>query len=152
MTADSANAYLRTKVMTASPAQLRLMLIEGAIKFARQGRDGMASKDYEACYNGLTQAKSIILELINCLRPEVDPDLCAKLSALYTFMYRRLIDANLEKKPEIVDEVLSLLDYERETWVLLMERLAEEKANGGAAAGAPAPATTVDRTPLSVEG
>lgn len=149
MTADSANAYLRTKVMTASPAQLRLMLIEGAIKFAIQGRDGLASKDYAASYNGLTQAKSIILELINCLRPEVDADLCAKLSALYTFMYRRLIDANLEKKPAIVDEVLALLEYERETWVMLMERLAEEKAGA-----TPAATSTVaaDRTPLSVEG
>lgn len=127
MIADTTNAYLRTKVMTASPAELRLMLIDGAIKFARQGRDGLAAKDYEACYNGLSQSKSIILELINCLRPEVDRELCSKLSALYTFMYKRLLDATMERSPAIVDEVLSLLEYERETWVLLMEQLAVEQ-------------------------
>ncbi|MEC9374482.1 MAG: flagellar export chaperone FliS [Planctomycetota bacterium] len=155
MTVDSANAYLRTKVMTASPAELRLMLIEGAIKFCRQGRDGLAARDYEACYNGLSQAKAIILELINGLRPEIDAELCSKLSALYTFMYRRLLDATLEKSPEIVDEVVKLLDYERETWVLLIERLAEERHTGpapeshestAAVAGAPR------HSPLSIEG
>lgn len=130
MTADSANAYLRTKIMTASPAELRLMLIDGAIKFARQGADGLQRKDYEASYNGLSQCKAIILELINCLRPEVDRELCSKLSALYTFMYRRLIDAGLEKSVAIVEEVVSLLEYERETWVMLMGKLADEVAAG----------------------
>jgi len=166
MSPDKANAYLRTKVMTASPAELRLLLIEGAIKFSRQGRDGLAAKDYEACYNGLSQAKSIILELMSSLRPEVDPELCSQLSSLYTFMFRRLLDAMLEKKPEIVDEVVSLLEYDRETWMLLMEKMAKEQASGGPAApkSAPAPGSGAGpmhgaqpdeartRVPLSIEG
>ncbi len=157
MTADTANAYLRTKVLTASPAELRLLLIEGAIRFARQGREGLASRNFEASYAGLTQAKAIVLELINCLRPEVDPDLCAKLSSLYTFMYKRLIDANLEKSPEIVEEVIGLLEYERETWVMLMERLVQDSsaatgdvaAHAGAARSSERPEA---RAPLSIEG
>jgi len=147
MNAESANAYLRTKVMTASPAQLRLMLIEGAIRFARQGREGLAEKDFEACYNGFSQAKSIILELINSLRPEIDPDLCSKLSGLYTFMYRRLLEASMEKDPEIADEVIELLEYDRETWVMLMDKLTTEGADPNASAADPA-----ERQPLSLEG
>jgi len=148
MTTSNANAYLRTKVMTASPAELRLLLIDGAIKFARQGREGLAAKDFEACYEGLSQAKSVILELINCLRPEVDPDLCAKLSSLYTFMYRRLLDATLEKDAAIVDEVISLLEYDRETWVMLMDQLGAER-RGGAAETTPDPTPSRPQAPAA---
>jgi flagellar protein FliS len=140
MTTDSkasetkAQAYLRTKVMSASPEELRLMLIDGAIRFTRQGRDAIERKDWEGVYEGFTKAKEILLELINALRPEVDPDLCSRLSALYTFMYRRLLDASLEKSAAIADEVIELLEYDRETWVMLMDKLAEERGRGAAPA------------------
>ena len=52
-------------------------------------------------------------------------------------MYRRLVDASQEKKPAIVDEVLKLLRYERETWSMLLEKLAEENQSAG----------TLDETP-----
>ena len=72
MTSDTANAYLRTQVMTASPEQLRLMLLEGAIKFARQGREAITKKDHENVYNGFSRARNIVLELTNT-KPDVDP-------------------------------------------------------------------------------
>ncbi len=113
------------------------MLIEGAIKFARQGRDGLVANDSERMYNGLSQAKAIVMELISSLRPEVDAELCTKVSSLYTYMYRRLLDANLEKSAGPVDEVIQLLEYERETWEMLMQRLTSEarefEAMGGGA-------------------
>lgn len=154
MTTETANAYLRTKVFTASPAELRLMLIEGAIKFARQGRDGLAEGDHEKTYQGLSRSKSIILELMNSLRPEIDHDLCENLTALYTYMYKRLIEANLEKDPAIVDEVISLLEYDRETWVMLMDKLAKE---GGEAPTSPAMSgedtdPSEQRSTISLEG
>ncbi|RMD60969.1 MAG: flagellar export chaperone FliS [Planctomycetota bacterium] len=127
MSTQEINPYLRTKVLTASPEELRLMLLEGAIRFARQGRDGMARKDHEATYQGLSQAKAIIMELINALRPEVNPELCQRMTALYVFMYKRLLEANLEKSVEMIDEVIELLEYERETWVMLMDKLRQER-------------------------
>src|SRR5438034_2772077 len=101
MTAEStpANAYLRTKVMTASPEELRLMLLDGAIKFARQGREGLAAKDFEASYNGISQSRDIILELLTTIRPEYDPELCERVKAVYTFMYSEMVAASLEKSP-----------------------------------------------------
>jgi len=151
MTRDTTNAYLRTKVMTASPAELRLLLIEGSIKFARQGREGLTEKNYEKSFEGLSQAKAILMELITSLRPEVDPDLCSRLTGLYTYMYRRLLEANLERSPEMVDEVVELLEYERETWTLLIQKLAKERGSAGGdtsdgESGQP------PRKPLSVQG
>lgn len=140
---DSANAYLRTKVMTASPEELRLMLLDGAIKFARQGRDGLDHRDYEASYNGISQCRDIVMELITTIRPEVDPDLCQRVRALYTFMYTELVEASMEKDVARVDKVIELLEYERETWALLMEKLAEDR---GVIPAEPEPRS------LSVEG
>lgn len=122
----NANAYLRTKVMTASPAELRLMLFDGAIRYAEQAKAGLTNRDYEAAYLGITRCQNILLELINALRPEHDPVLCEKLSALYTFMYTHLIKASSERNSALVDEVIQLLQYERETWSMLLERVAAE--------------------------
>jgi flagellar protein FliS len=126
MQQTATNPYLRTRVMTASPQQLRLMLFDGAIKFCRQGRDALERRDYEGVYNSLSRAQKIVLELNTSLNHQIDPDLCAKLSALYTFIYRRLVDANLNQGIEAVDEALDLLEHERETWRMLIEQL-----NGG---------------------
>lgn len=157
-TQDKASAYLRSKVFSASPEELRLMLLDGAIRFARQGREGLATKNFELSFSGLSSCKNILLELVTSMKVEIAPELCAKMRALYMFMYSRLIDANLEKSPAIVDEVIKLLEYERETWVLVMQRLVEERAAGishetatpiPSAPAAPSPGR---RVPLSIEG
>lgn len=145
---SNANAYLRTRVMTASPEELRLMLLEGAIKFAHQGREGLLRKDYEASYNGLTQCRNIVLELLGTMRPEFDPELCDRLKGLYTFMFTELVEASLSKTPDRVDAVIKLLDYERETWVMLIRQLGTERAAGTPPAATAEPKAA--RAPLSV--
>lgn len=126
MKAPTPNAYLRTKILTASPAELRLMLLDGAIRFAEQARAGLANKQYEACYEGVTRCQSILMELINGLRPEHDPELCKRMSGLYTFMYTELMKASSQRDPATVNQVIQLLQYERETWSMLLEQLAQE--------------------------
>jgi len=131
---NPANAYLRTRVMTASPEQLRLMLLDGAIKFARQGREGLASKDYEASYNGISQSRNIVLELLTSIRPEHDPELCDRVKAVYTFMYSEMVSASMEKSVARLDRVIQLLEYARETWSMLLDQLAKERGAPPAAA------------------
>lgn len=124
----SANAYLRTRVLTASPEELRLMLIDGAIRFATQGREGLAERNFEKSFEGISNCRNIITELMLTMRDEIDPDLCAKVRSLYSFMFQQLVDASLERSTEKLDVVLDLLAYERETWVMLMDQLARERA------------------------
>jgi flagellar protein FliS len=153
MAATPPNAYLRTKVMTASPAELRLMLLEGAIRFAEQARSGLERRDFEAVYTGVTRCQAILIELINALRPERDAELCDRLAALYTFMYTRLMTASSQRDASIAAEVLELLKYERETWVLLMKRLVREQAGGVTAeAREPAARPMAMGPTLSVQG
>lgn len=131
MTTLEPNAYLKTKVLTAGPAELRLLLIDGAIKFTEQGKAGLEKRNYEEVYNGISQCQQILMELTRSLNREIDPELCDRLSGLYTYMYGRLIEASTDKDVTKMDEVLELLRFERETWQMLREKMARE--NAGAA-------------------
>jgi flagellar protein FliS len=94
---NQANAYLATKVMTATPTELRLMLLDGAVRFCRQGRDGLAARDFEASFNGFTRCRAIIIELLTTMKPDPnDPGLVERLRALYTYMISRLVTASRE--------------------------------------------------------
>ncbi len=127
-TTTEANAYLRTQVLTASPEKLRLMLLDGALRFTRQAADGMATKDYEATYNGITQARAIVLELATSIRADVDPELAERVQSVYMFLYRELVDASLTRDQARLQKAIELLEYERETWSMLMDKVAAERA------------------------
>lgn len=128
MNAPATNPYLRTKIMTASPQELRLMLYDGAIKFCNQARAAMQKQDFEGSYTNLMRAQKIVLELSTSLDHKADPQLCDRLSALYTFIYRQLVDANINRDPAYIDEAVKLIGYERETWQMLMQKTGKNPA------------------------
>lgn len=132
-TTTEANAYLRTQVLTASPEKLRLMLLDGALRFARQAVEGMAAKDYEATYSGITQARAIVLELATSIRADVEPELAERVQSVYMFLYRELVDASLTRDQARLQKAIELLEYERETWSMLMNKVAAERAANPAA-------------------
>jgi flagellar protein FliS len=125
---ETTTAYLRSKVMSASPEELRLMLLDGALRFARQAEDGLENRNFEHTYAGFTQCRAIVLELANSIRTEQIPEFGSKLQSLYHFMYSELVAASHEKDVERLRQVIDLLEYERETWVLAMDRAAQERA------------------------
>lgn len=124
------NAYLRTRVMTASAAELRLLLLDGAVKFAVQGREGIAGKDYEAMFDGISQCRDIVVELLTTISPEVEKSLADKVKGVLTFLFTELTNASMEKSVPRMDKVIALLEYERETWRLLIEKLKAEQGGG----------------------
>ena len=125
-TTNATQAYLRTKVMTASPAELRLMLFDGAIRFTEQARRGYEARDFEVAFDGTTKAQAILRELINALRPAQAPELCERLTALYTYIYKQLVQASSTRELAPLDEVLKLLRFERETWSMCIDELSRE--------------------------
>ena len=125
--ARSANAYLTTRVLTATPEELRMMLLDGALKFARQGRDGLARRNYEQSFLGLSQCRDIVLELMSTIKDEPNPELAAQVRAVYAFLYQTLVQAGHDKDLPGIDKAIKLLEYERETWALLMQKLSEER-------------------------
>jgi flagellar protein FliS len=130
---QAAQQYLRTKVLTATPEQLQLMLYDGALRFGEQAKVALRQKDYEESYNLITRVQKIVNELTFTLKHEVAPELCAKLAALYNYAYRQLFEASIRHDPAALESALSILRYQRETWVMLMEKLGKQKAAASAA-------------------
>ena len=106
--------YQQQSVMTASPGELTLMLYNGCIKFIRQAKLGIEAGDIERANNSIIRCQDILEELMVTLKPEYD--ISASLSALYDYMYNRLIDANIGKDLSILDEVLEMVTEIRDTW------------------------------------
>jgi flagellar protein FliS len=124
---------LRDAVMTATPEQLQLMLYDGCIRFAQQGRDAIQQKDYETSYEKLTRAQNIILEMQNGLDYDVNRELCERVASIYGFLYRKLVDACVHRDVAAIDDALKILRMERETWQILVDKVnkAPEPADGG---------------------
>ena len=132
MNQQAAQNYLKTKVFTATPEQLQLMLYDGALRFGEQGRVALEQKNYEQSYNMISRVQKIITEMQSCLKPSVAPELCGKLSALYSYVYRKLVEASIEHNMASLEEAMNLLRYQRETWSLLLEQLGKTKAAAAA--------------------
>jgi len=147
-----AKNYLRTKVLTATAEQLQLMLFDGAIRFCEQAKGALQKKNYEQSYQLLTRASAIVNQLVCALKPDVLPDLCKRLKGLYSYAYRKIVDANLKHNVESLDEAISVLKYQRETWVMLLDQLTKKKAAEAASKiDVPAPDARMEAT-MNVQG
>lgn len=104
------------------------MLLDGAIRFCSQARTGVEAGDADASYAGFTQARDIIAELITCIGPEAPLELADNVRAVMSFIYRELIEASLERDAARVARVIEILEYERDTWQLFIERLQAERS------------------------
>ncbi len=145
MNSQAAQNYLRTKVFTATPEQLQLMLYDGAIRFCEQARVALDQKSFEQSFNALSRAQKIIAELTAALRHDLYPELCGKMSSLYNYVYRNLIEANIHHTIAPLDAALEILRYQRETWMLLMDQLGKQKAASAATKlDMPAPDPTME--------
>lgn len=128
--------YLETQVKTASPEQLLIMLFDGALRFAEQGKSAFAEQQLEAGVNSLLRAQAIVIEIRSSLRPEIGEEVFAKLTSLYQFIYGRLVEGSLRRDAALIDEAARVLAHLRETYVQAIARAAEEK-KGAAPEAAP---------------
>jgi flagellar protein FliS len=152
MNQSAAQNYLRMRVLTATPEQLQMMLFDGAIRFAEQARIGLEKKDYNVSYTMIIKVQKILTELSCSLKPEVAPELCKKLAGLYNYAYRKLIDANINHELSSMDEAITILKYQRDTWAMLLDKLGKSKAAAAATKlDMPAPDARMEAT-ISMQG
>ena len=149
---QAAQNYLRMRVMTATPEQLQMLLYDGAIRFAEQAKAALLERNFERSYNSIARVQKILTEMSCTLKHDVYPELCGKLASLYSFAYRKLIDANVNHTVESVDEALNVLRYQRETWALLLDQIGKGKAAAAAnRLEMPAPSSRMEAT-ISMHG
>lgn len=112
--------YQNNKIMTATPAQLTLMLYDGAIKFCNIAIMGIEEGDIQKAHNNIRKVERIIEEFRATLnfKYEVAND----FEKVYKYLDERLREANIHKDKEILEEVLKHLRTMRETWEEVMKR------------------------------
>ena len=119
-------AYQGTKIKTASPEELTLMLYDGAIKFCNIAKQALVEEDLEKASNYIIKANKIIVEF-RCtldLKYEVSKD----FDRVYEYIYYTLIEANIKKEAELIEEALHHLRIMRDTWKEVMEKVRKKSA------------------------
>ena len=107
-------AYANNKVMTASPAELTLMLYEGAIKFTNLAITAIEEKDVQKAHDNIMKVEHIIEEFQSTLDHKYP--VAKDFDEVYNYLMQRLREANMKKDKEILEEVLKHLRTMRDTW------------------------------------
>lgn len=110
--------YNNNKIMTASPAELTLMLYEGAIKFCNIAIDAIERKDVPRAHKNIVKVENII----NYLRTTLDMKypVAQDFERMYVYLHKRLVEANAKKDAAILEEVNTHLRSIRDTWKNVM--------------------------------
>lgn len=118
-------AYANNKITTASPAELTLMLYEGAIKFCNIAITAIEEKDISKAHNNIMKVENIIQEFQATLNHKYP--VAKDFDNVYSYLLRRLVQANVKKDAEILQEVLGHLRTMRDTWKEVMRLAHAEK-------------------------
>ena len=112
--------------MTASPAELTLMLYDGAIRFCNIAETAIEVKDIQKAHNNIVKVQRIIDYLRQTL--DMKYPVAQDFENIYVYLSRRLVEANMKKDKEILEEVNEHLHSVRDNWKEVM-RINREKGN-----------------------
>jgi len=119
VTANAQNAYKQNAILTASPEELTLMLYNGLVRFIMIAQKAIEDRDIEKAHDSIIRAEDIIIEFRSTL--DMQYELSQGLAMLYEYMSDRLMEANITKDREILEEVLHLAKDLRDTWAQAMK-------------------------------
>ena len=108
--------YKNNSVTYASKEQLLLMLVEGAVKFAKVGRQAIVDKNIAKAHENIVKAQNIFYELMTTMNVEQGGEWAKVMMNIYDFIVRRLTDANIKKDIAIMDEIIPLIEDVKNTW------------------------------------
>ncbi|WP_375372895.1 flagellar export chaperone FliS [Clostridium sp. CF012] len=114
--ANAFSTYKNNSVNFASKEQLLLMLVDGAVKFSKIGRQGILDKDVKKAHENLIKTQNIFYELMATLDVDKGGEWAQSLMDIYDFIAGRLTDANIKKDAEIMNEIIPLIEAVRDTW------------------------------------
>jgi flagellar protein FliS len=124
-------AYRTTQIQTASPADLLLLLYDGAIKWCKQAEVHLDDGQGEHANEALLKSQDIIDELIVNLDFSAGGEIAQGLYQLYDYMRWCLIEANIKKDKEPVTQVVAMLEELRETWAEVAGRVQHHGQGSG---------------------
>lgn len=108
------NKYLEATLQTATPAQMLVMLCDGAIRFSKFALEAISKKNISDAHHYIGRIQDIISEFIITL--DKDSPIAAQLLPLYEYFQHRLTEANIRKEAEPIEEVLGYLADLKQIW------------------------------------
>ena len=112
--------YANNKVLTASPAELTLMLYEGAIKFCNQAKIDMEKTEYGEAMRHIQKARNVIVELQSTL--DFKYPVAKDFDLIYTYIFQLMVQCNTKHDVEVLDEILLQLRELRDVWKQVMKQ------------------------------
>lgn len=110
--------YNNSKILTASPAELTLMLYEGAIRFCNVAIMAIEQRDIPKAHNNMMKVQKIIDNFRATL--DMKYPVAQDFDRIYIYLQERMVDANLKKDKAILEEVNTHLRAMRDTWKEVM--------------------------------
>ena len=110
--------YTTNKILTASPAEVTLMLYEGAIKFCNVAIVAVEQRDIPKAHTNIVKVQRIIDYLRQTL--DMKYPVAQDFENIYVYLSQRLVEANLKKDKEILEEINMHLHSVRDTWKEVM--------------------------------
>ncbi len=115
MNPNAYNIYKNNSVTYSSKEQQLLMLVDGAVKFAKRGKFAIQEKNIQEAHNNIMKTHAIFTELKVTLDTNAG-EWAENLFQVYTFINKRLIAANIKKDEQIMDEAIRLIESIRDLW------------------------------------
>ena len=107
--------YKNNSVNFASKEQMLLMLLDGAVKFAKRAKLAISEKNIKMAHDSIIRTQDIFTELKVTLDPSAG-EWAAQMFNVYSFINDRLLQANIKKDEAIMDEVIPLIEEVRNIW------------------------------------
>ena len=114
------SAYRDAAVTTQSKGRLIVLLYDGAIKFMKLAIKELEAGNFEAKGQYITRAQGIISELNVVLDTDAGGEMAANLRKLYCFMNNRLSEANTKREPQMIREVINLMEELNKSWKAIL--------------------------------
>jgi len=110
------DAYKDTEILTANQGKLIVMLYEGAIRFLKLAVSNMNPRKYDVVNSNIIRTQDIVTELMLSLNMEEGGEIAQNLFNLYAYMKKRLLEGNMKKDNDVLEEVITLLEQLRDAW------------------------------------
>ena len=148
MDRNARNAYLETEVTTATPQKLRLMLIDGSLRFAQLTLDHWENgRDLDA-RDACRRCRDVLLELFSSLKTD-HSGIANQTADVYLFLIRAITQAEADGDPVHVDQVIRVLEIERGTWQQVCEKYPRATAANDSPGGQRRPVSNRSRPSTS---
>ena len=121
MYSNGYNVYKNNSVNYASKEQLLLMIVDGAVKFAKRAEIAIEEKNIKAAHENLIKTQDIFIELMATLDKKAG-EWAEQLYKVYEFIHNKLVEANIKKDIKVMQEVMPLIQDVRDLWYETYEK------------------------------